>query len=265
MTLPKQTPKQQEIIKLLYRFRFINTKQIQSFLKHKDKKTINIWLKDLREKHYLEWHYSNKFGENTKPAIYHISINGIKYLKARNEYPMAVIQKLYRDGKREEQFIQKCILIADACLNLFKKSTDIPKVTFSFETTNDYANLKSQFHFLTETQVEPLLCFIKQQNNKKTYYLVDVFDATLPAYRIRKRLRDYFDFYQSSDWESNIAKTFPIILFICPAKTDLIYTKRYTKKLLEENQNPDDLHIRFATFDEVKEFGITGEIWEEIQ
>src|SRR3989344_2703072 len=113
MTIPYITPKQKEIIKLHYQYRFINTKQIQSFLKHKDKKTINVWLKDLREKHYLEWSYSTKFGENTKPAIYHTGINGIRYLKTQSDYAMDVIQKLYRDHKREELFKQRCILIAE--------------------------------------------------------------------------------------------------------------------------------------------------------
>lgn len=265
MTIPYITPKQKEIIKLHYQYRFINTKQIQNFLKHKDKKTINIWLKDLREKHYLEWDYSTKFGENTKPAIYHTGINGIRFLKTLDDYSTGIIQNLYRDGKREESFKQKCILVADACLNLIKKSTNTTDATFSFETASDYANESSRFHFLTETEVEPSLCFIKQKSSKKTYYLVNVFDINLPNYRIRKELRNYYDFYQSSEWEENISKTFPIILFVCPTKSVLIYAKRYTKKLFEENQNPEDLHIRFATADEVKEFGITGEIWEEAE
>ncbi len=265
MTIPYITPKQQEIIKLHYQYRFINTNQIQSFLEHKNKKTISIWLKDLREKHYLEWQYSNKFGENTKPAIYHTGINGVRFLKTQDDYSMAVIQKLYRDGEREEPFIQRCVLIADASLNLVSKNTKTPDVTFSFETASDYANESSRFHFLTETEIEPLLSFTKQKNSKKTYYLVDVIDITLPTYKVRKKLRNYFDFYQSSEWEENVSKTFPIILFICPTKANLIYAKRYIKKLFEENQYPDNLHIRFATVDEVKEFGITGEIWEEVE
>ncbi len=263
MTIPYITPKQQEIIKLTLQYRFINTKQIQSFLKHKDKKTINIWLKDLREKRYLEWDYSTKFGENTKPAVYHTGTNGIRFLKTQDDYSMAVIQQLYRDGKREEPFKQRCILIANACLNLISKNTKTSDVTFSFETASDCAKENLTFHFFTETTVELSRCFTKQKNSKKTCYLVAVFDATLPNYRIRKRLRNYYDFYQSGEWENNITKTFPVILLICPTKSVLIYAKRYTKKLLEENQNPDDLSIRFAIVDEVKEFGITGEIWEE--
>jgi len=265
MTISHTTSKQQEIIKLIYRYRFINTKQIQSFLKHKNKKNINTWLKDLREKHCLEWDYSTKFGENTKPAIYHTGINGIRFLKTQDDLSMDVIKKLYGDGKRKESFREECVLIAGAALNLIEKSLSVPGLTYLFETVNDYANESSFFHFLTQTEIKPPLCFIKQKNKKKTYYVVDIFDETLPAYRIRKRLKNYLEFYFSGEWENNVSKTFPVVLFICPTKASLIYAKRYTVKLLEENQNPDDLYIRFATVDDVKEFGITEEIWEEAE
>lgn len=44
---------QQTILTLLFTFRFINSKQIQQFLQHKDHKRINSWLKDLEEKGYI--------------------------------------------------------------------------------------------------------------------------------------------------------------------------------------------------------------------
>jgi hypothetical protein len=49
-TLPPLTPKQQEILKLLYKYKFLNRTQIQTLLSHKDKRRIITWLKDLREK-----------------------------------------------------------------------------------------------------------------------------------------------------------------------------------------------------------------------
>ena len=70
--LPKLTKKQQEILRLLYNFRFLNRIQIQALLKHKDPKTINLWLRDLRAKGYVEWIYSTHFAEKTKPAIYYL-------------------------------------------------------------------------------------------------------------------------------------------------------------------------------------------------
>ena len=98
------------------------------------------------------------------------------------------------------------------------------------------------------------------------YNLLTVFEETLPRYSIRKTLRNYLAFYQSSEWENETGKTFPIVLFICSTKANIIYAKRHTKKLLQDYQNPTDLHIRFSTVDEVKKFGVTSSgIWEEVK
>ena len=81
MTLPPITKQQQAILTLIYNYRFLNRIQIQAFLHHKNKKTINTWLPDLVEKDYLKRIYSKGFSENTKPAIYYISTNGIQFVK----------------------------------------------------------------------------------------------------------------------------------------------------------------------------------------
>ncbi len=78
--LPKLTKKQQETLRLLYSFRFLNRIHIQALLRHKDPKTINLWLRDLRAKGYVEWIYSNHFAEKTKPAIYYLGLNGVRHL-----------------------------------------------------------------------------------------------------------------------------------------------------------------------------------------
>lgn len=49
MKINKITPKQIEIILLLYKFRFLNTNQFKTLLKHKDIRRINSWLKDLNK------------------------------------------------------------------------------------------------------------------------------------------------------------------------------------------------------------------------
>jgi hypothetical protein len=72
------------------------------------------------------------------------------------------------------------------------------------------------------------------------------------------------DFYDSSEWEENTGKPFPVIMIICPTKATLIYAKRFAKIILDENDNPTDLHIRFATVDGLIACGVTGEIWEKI-
>ncbi len=84
MNLPKITERQRNIINLLYEHRFLNRIQIQALLNQKDYKNTNLWLKDLREKQYVEWIYSTHFAEKTKPAVYYLGINAIRRFRQLN-------------------------------------------------------------------------------------------------------------------------------------------------------------------------------------
>lgn len=268
MTIPYITPTQQQIPKQIYKFRFINRLQIQKLLNHKDKRRINSWLKDLVEKEYLEkLPKNNSFEERTKLTIYKIGINGIRFLKTHPEFSLEVIQKLYRDRKRSEDFINQCILLADIYLSLILKNVGQNKVVYEVTTNGDLFKTDYPLHFLKE--LNPDLIYketIKKKNSSNSRYnFLTIFEANLPRYSVRKIIRNYLNFYFSNKWEENINELFPILKFIFPTKADLIYSKRYTKKLLEENQNPEDLHVKFTTVAEVKESGITGDIWEEVE
>jgi len=267
MTIPYITPKQREIPKLIYKFRFLDRKQIQKLLNHKDKRRINSWLKDLSEKDYLEKvPKDNTFAERSKPTIYRIGINGIRFLSIQDDCSKEIIKKLYKNKNRSDGFINQCILLCDIYLTLQNKNINQDNLSYEAITSSDFIYPKSPFHFITN--LSPNLIYKEVKKHKKgtpsRYYLIETFEQTLPRYSIRKRIRTYLEFYYSNLWEDNINKDFPILKFICPTKSELIYTKRYTKKLLQDYQNPTDLHIRFATVDEVKKLGISGEIWEEI-
>jgi hypothetical protein len=259
MTLPKITNKQQEILTLLYRFRFLNRIQIQSLLNHKDYKTINTWLKDLNEKDYIQRIYSTKYGEINKPAIYYVSLNGIKYLKTLDECSTEQIRKLHREKERSSSFIDQSIFIAGVCLELREKS----EATYTLTTNSDFANHNSLYHFLTG--LNPNLAIAKKDKKKgisTKYYILENIQPTLPRHSIRKRIKSYFDFYFSNEWEENISKKFPVILIICPTLSSLINVKIITKKLISEDDLGEDIDIRFAVLDEVKKYGIDGEVWE---
>jgi len=268
MTIPYITPTQQEIPKLIYKFRFLNRLQIQKLLNHKYHKRINDWLNDLTEKQYIEkLPKKNTFEERTKLTVYRIGINGIRFLKTQDDISPELLRKLYRDKDRSDNFINQCLLLADICLDLREQSTKSSSVSYEVTTASDFTNTDSPFQFLTELDPHLVAKKIEKQKKKTTsrYHLLEIFEPTLPRYSIRKRIRTYLEFFYSNEWANNTNNTtFPIIFFICPTKPFLIYAKRFTKKLLEEEQNPEDLDIQFAIADEVKEFGVTSAIWEEV-
>ncbi len=260
MTLPNITNKQQEILKLNLQFRYLNRIQIQKFLHHKDKKTINLWLKDLTLKDYLVRIYdSETFGKNTLPAVYYLSQNAIRFLKTHEGYDTKLLLKFYREKNRSETFISDSQLIADICLDLKAKSDK--HTSFEYATQSDFERSESPFHFLSEFNTQ--LFFTKQEKNKKSFYLLDILNTTLPKYRIRKRVKDYIAFLSDHEWMEHF-KSAPRILFICQTKELLIFTKRSTKNLLVD-QDMENIHISFALENEVRKHGVIAEIWEEVE
>jgi hypothetical protein len=288
MNLPKITTKQKQILRLLYRYRFLNRIQIQNLMRHKDYKTINLWLKDLREKHYVEWIYSTHFAEKTKPAIYYLGLNGIRHLKQLtttgdedNETPIYALEELrkrYRESTRSQTYIDRCVLLADFCIALRQQSTQT--TGYYYQTEADYLLENSYYHFIFDSELtHPHLCFCKDKYDKDgkqeatlESYLLEVFDPTLPRYRMKKRLDDYVKYLDDKDYEwkeQTGTEKLPILLFVCPRTSDLIYAKRRTRKLVadaweykdDDEQRP---HIRFTTVDKLRQFGLLAkDAWEQ--
>jgi hypothetical protein len=286
MKLPKITTKQQEIVELLYRYRFLNRIQIQSFMGHTDKRRVLAWLKDLREKQYVMWIYSTDFTEKTKPAIYYLGLNGIRYLKTVQwtteegttlpYYPAEELHKRYKEANRTKQFIDCSILVADCCLSLRTKRTAeqlgiapsgaIPSYTYVTEA--DYIDPDSRYHFLAEHEtLRPNLQFMKRNGKTVTKrYLLEIFDPHLPQYRLRNRIKAYVKYLTDDEWEGVDPQ--PTILLVLPTLYGLIYAKRKVRKLLldeyyEAEDIPKDLHIRFTTTEQLQVQDITANIWEE--
>jgi len=261
MKLPKQTPKEQEIIRLQYQYRFLNSKQIQKFLNHKNKRRINTWLPDLVKKEYLQRIYDpSTFTGKNKPAVYYLGINGIRWLKNQEGFDPVVLQKLYRDKKRSDTFISTCHLVADICLDL--KNQPNNKLSFEWATENEYINIKSLFYFSGMlSDLHPPLIFKRNKNNKTSYYILEILTTKLPAYRVRKRIRTYLEFLTEYEWIGHVKKA-PEILIVCQTKELLIRCKRYAKKLLVEAEE-ENIHLSFAQEEEIRKDGITAEVWED--
>lgn len=233
-------------------------------MNHTDKRRVISWLKDLREKQYVGWIYSTDFVEKTKPAIYYLGINGIRQLRALDQYPIEELRKRYRDANRSRTFIDRSLLVADCCLSLQTINTSgASRASFDCILETSYINPDHEYHFLAEHEVlRPNLCIVKRnkQGMVTANYLLEIFDSSLPRYRLRYRLKKYVTYLEDGEWEGDGSA--PIILLVCPTITELIYAKRSTKKLIEDTYE-DDLRIRFTTTELLHKEGITSKLWEE--
>lgn len=259
MTLPTITNKQQQIIRLLYRHRFLDRQQIQTILQHKDKKRIITWLKDLREKQYVNWIYNaDDFAAKTKPAVYYIGLIGIRHLKTIDNYPTIELRKRYKESERTQAYIDRCLLIADCCIALDNKTRDSEKLCYTYLTEADYSDFNSPYNLLLN-ELKPHLYFEKETDGNKTAYIMELFNKSLPRYQFRKRLGEYLEYLK--DKQADALDSIGLLAFSTTA--DLLYAKRRLRLLLEDDED-NKVIIRLTATDKIKKEGVVGKIWEEL-
>lgn len=247
------TDKQQDILKLLYRFRFLKRSQIQQLLNHKDYKTINLWLKDLIEKEYIQKR-DIKFPYK---IAYHLAPNGISYFKKELKYESKLLQKYYREQDRTLSFISSSLLIADIYLDL--KNRDSKKVKFKVFIKSDYPS-HEYADFLLALKPHAYITQTAEDNEKE--YFVEILSYQ-PKERLRQRIKNYLYAFQGREWEEETDRDFPTILIICPSEELLDYIKTYTKRKLAQFDEERPI-IHLATIEKVSQAGITGDVWNSL-
>ncbi len=262
--LPSITHKQQYILKLLYKYRFLTRLHIQTLLHHKDYKTIYLWLKDLRAKEYIAWINGTDRIELNSPAVYYLSLNGLRWLRGRGEYPPDELHKRYQDNTRALSFRTRHLLLADCALSFMAKQTH--ETAYTIITPPDYYHPDNAYHFLRE--LAPQLCIIKQDTTATgvvyTSYLMESFDDSMPRRRIRKRLAAYVEYFTDNAWEDETGDAPPIVLLAYPTTSELIYAKKYTRTIQASAWNTMHTSFLFTTLKKLNEFEATGKIWEKV-
>ncbi len=229
LTKPQLKPKQTEILKLLYRFRFLNRIQIQKIFNHKNHHQIQLWLNDLITQKYINKSFERKIA--AAPAVYCLGTNGRKYLKNNlnnGEVEPALLDRVWREKNYSAQFKEHCLFLAEVYLSLVSL-LDETETNFHFYTKTD---LSSMEHLISPNP-DAYFSYRETNNTVKRYFL-DILDD-LPSRVLRKRIRQYFYYYSSDEWTDNTDKPFPEILLICPndkTKWHLFYYIR--KKLADE-------------------------------
>jgi hypothetical protein len=242
----KITPKQLEIILLLYKFRFLNTNQVQTLLQHKDNRRIKSWLKDLNDKKIIFRIYSKKIGENTKPAIYCLDSASKKIVQDHKEINKIFLNRVYKEKTRSKEFIDHSLFIASIYLNFLKLA----------ETNN------SKFEFLTKSTLLNLFtdAYINI-NNKK--YLIEIWDKKEADFILKKRTKKLINHFVYGDFKKENNENFPIILLICFNEKAKIYLNSFISQILVEEGN-FPLNFLISSLEIIKNESLENIKWQSL-
>jgi hypothetical protein len=244
---------QLEILRYLYRFRFLNSSQLQRLLNHNNIRLTNYHLKNLITDNYIGKHYSRSLGLANQPAVYYLSSGSIKLLSDKIDFDKRALKRIYREKIRSQQFIAHASFLANYFLYLRDESE----------------NSGHAFHFFTKTDLlaHPYLIYplpdayfarVDKANNTKRY-LVEVVEDSSPRFALRKRIEQYCDYIDDGKFTEVTGHDFPTLLFICPGYASLIYLKKHISRIYEET-SLDQIDIYIST----KEGAFVGS-WEQIQ
>jgi len=258
----KITKKQQIILTILFTFRFINSKQIQQLLNHKDHRRINSWLKDLVEKEYLERDFQPVFGTLTKPAVYFLSTKGRDLIRKTYFVDDIYLARLREDRKRSKAFRIRCQVVVDCFLLIFP------------DQVNEYANViaqwldqgfklvkSKQFQFVTPAFYEDLDCKLTsllkpdaygylKNTDGITHIFFSILDAYIPKMMLRTKIQHIFTTLNEEDWEDEAICSLQFY-FICPNNVIIIYLKRILPTLLESYSGNVDISFHLATRNQI--------------
>lgn len=245
-------PKQFDIIKLLYRFRFLTSSQIQQFIHDKTPRLTNYHLKILTDQKYISKHYTRTLGSANRPAVYFLAPGSFTILRDQADIPESKLKRIYRERLRSQQFIDHCIFMADYCLKLRTDSSHSNQ-TLHFFTKSD---LESH-PYIIKPLPDAYFARVDAEGNTKRYF-VEVVDEGSPRFAIRKRFERYSDYVEAGTFEEATSHPFPTILCICPSVGLLIYLKKYLGRIIEET-SLSDISIYLAT-----EEGAFSGHWEQV-
>ena len=250
--------RQIDILILLYRFRFLNRNQIQTFLNHKQFNRVIVWLNDLTEKKYLRRYYFQKFAPIS--SVYSLGITSRKYLKDNQDLKVIqipLLDRVWREHQYTMKFRKHCMFSADICLSLSSlvKKT---KAKLHFYTKTDLAGMQYLIH------PEPDAYFaIEEKNGLAKRYFLEIVDDLPPRMVLRRRIKQYFYYFRKKYWQDHTSHSFPEIIIVCPDNSSKNYLKNFIGKMLNEKRV--DMLFYLSTWDEIKFNGMNRQVLRKVE
>ncbi len=247
------TPKQLQILILLYRFRFLNRTQIQQFLNHKDPRRINTWLKDLTTKKILGQNYSTRLKDNTKPAVYYLASKSRKILLEEPDINEKLLNRVYRNRDSSQKLIDHSIFVASLYF-LIREEAQTEKSVLHFFTKTDLVT-----HYYLPYNRPDAYIAIEKENTTKRYFL-EVIDGGTPRFILRKKILQYIEYFDENTWKERTLHKNPSLLFVCPNE----HTKSFLHKFIAQTLEEETSDVQF--FLSLKSDILTGgsNAWEKV-
>lgn len=221
----KITEKQARILKLLFKFRFINTKSLADVIKV-DKRTIHYSLENLVSLGLVNKVYESTFKIQHKPAYYYLSKSGVTAVRGLMKVKESVVNSLYKDENASPEFIEHCQTVLK-CYAVLQSS--LPSATNIFTRTEI-----NRFNIFPKNKPDMYV-----RGSDKQELIIYVMNDQ-PNYIINKRIDEIITHSEDEGWEGD----YPIVaLVLKDQRTQKSVLYRTKRKLDDMGFEEDELTI----------------------
>jgi hypothetical protein len=226
----KQTPKfrkqltknQLEVLRLLYRYRFISRDLIAKYFNKKD---LYRQLLVLEDRGLVGKRYEPSYRLAGKPAAYYLMPDGMRELQDIDDSMNRIaMRKLYAAKQVSENFVGQCMTIFAISLQL---KSAYP--TMKFFTKIDLQ--KDDYSYFPSLLPD---AFIRIEDRS---YFLSYFDKSKPVFAGARWLKLLEDYYDSGIWDGT-GTDFPVVIIVVYDQSHL----RKLTKFIENNIN--DMEVR---------------------
>lgn len=229
--------KQLDILRLIYRFRFVTSNLLTPTLKLKDPSKTNQRLRILTDQKYIGRRYKSEYRLLGKPASYHLLPEGIKALKQipDNKFSAAVLHNIRKDFDASDQFIDRqlgvlstfCHLSAQYGVGLrFFTQSELRKYSY-FPKPLPYAYIR-----------------LRMGDSEKQFFL-EVINDSQPFFRAIGRIKQYITYAEDGDWEITKSEL-PTLLLVCESTNVQNRLLKIVPGIIEY-EDADELRIYITT------------------
>lgn len=228
----KVTTQQQRFLKLLYKFRYVNTQELAKVIRLRSDNTYKV-LEALKTKGLVAKVYKKEYRIDRKPAYYYLSSTGVTTVRRILDVPESVVHALYKQGS--DDFITQCQTTL-ACYNLLRDQ--LPAETYIFAKTE--INQDTIF-----PKNRPDLYIRTPDDQEVIVYIM----TTQPNYIINKRIDEVITHSEDEGWDGDYPT---IALIVKDSRTQNSILFKTNKKLDGMGMEEDELTVLIASLDKLR-------------
>ena len=211
---------QKEIIDAIYKFRFVNSDLLTTYLSSSSRRIINSRLKILLDHDFIGRLYDSSYKLSGKSAVYYLRPKSIAYLKTIDNFNHKVLLACYKDKSAKESIINHYQDVLTIYLKL--------------------ANLYPKFKIYSKSSIRDLMNNAPDMmltKNKTTTYLLDYYQDDITYRNLIVKIRRFIDYVDDLDQEN----LNPIILIVCQSSS----LQRKVTRLIKRELNNSYVYLTF--------------------